>query len=322
MNAPDGDSPVLRPGSAGKEFLLQIVLTVGLFLSITFVPVVGFFSGVLTPAPTALAVIRWGFPNAWLVPGCSAVIGAVVLYLLSLSDSIPYLLVLIGLGALMGYGFRSQWSSEKIVGLCSLLVVGMAGVFLVLALIETKGELVRQIEQDLQNVISATLKQIGGSSPDTGELESRLLATVPLIVRIIPGVLISCTLGICWFNLLICRRYCRAAGAEFCVLEDLTLWKAPEFMVWFVIAGGLMLLLPVGGLKVPGFNLLIVMGTIFFLQGLAIVAFYFERWKSPFYVKGLVYTVLFLQQFASMAVAILGLFDVWFDFRRLTKRPA
>ena len=312
----------MRPGSAGKEFLVQIVLTVGLFLTITFVPLIGFFSGVLTPAPTALAVIRWGFPNAWLVPGCSAVIGSVVLYLLSLSDSIPYLLVLIGLGAVMGYGFRSRWSTEKIVGLSSLLVIGMAGVFLILALVETKGEMVRLLEQDLQGVISATLKQIGGSSPETGELESKLMATVPLIVRIIPGIVISCTLGISWFNLLICRRYCRAAAIDFCIIENLTLWKAPEFMVWFVIAGGLMLLLPVGALKIPGINLLIVMGTVFFFHGLAIVAFYFEKWKLPFYLKGVVYALLFLQQFASMATAGLGLFDVWFDFRRLTKKPA
>lgn len=242
----------MRPGSAGIEFFSQIVLTIGLFLSITFVPLAGFFSGVLTPAPTALAVIRWGFPNAWLVPGCSAVIGSLVLYLLSLSDSIPYLLALIGLGALMGYGFRSQWPAHKIVGLSSLFVIGVAGLFVILAFVETKGELVRLIEQDLQGAISATLKQLGSTAPETGELESKLLATVPLIVRIIPGVLISCTLGISWLNLLICRRYCRAAAIESCIREQLTLWKAPEFMVWFVIAGGLIVLLPVGDLKLPG----------------------------------------------------------------------
>lgn len=68
--------------------------------------------------------------------------------------------------------------------------------------------------------------------------------------------------------------------------------------------------------------MLIVMGTIFFFQGLAIAAFYFERWKLPFYVKGVIYAVVFLQQFASMAIAVLGLFDVWFDFRKLAKKPA
>jgi uncharacterized protein YybS (DUF2232 family) len=322
MNAPRGESPVLRPGSAGKEFLFLIVLTVGLFLSITFVPLVGFFPCMLTPAPAALAVIRWGLPNAWLVPGCSAVIGSLILCLLNLSDSIAYLLTLIGMGVLIGYGFRCQWSTEKIVGLSSLFVIGVAGLFAILAFTETNGEMVRLIEQDLRGAISAALKQLGNSSPETQELESKLLETVPLIVGIMPGVLVSCTLGISWLNLLISLRYCRAAETESCVRKKLTLWKAPELIVWFVIAGGLMLLLPVGGLKLPAINLIIVTGTIYFFQGLAIVAFYLERWKLPFYVKGFAYALLFLQQFASMAAAVLGLFDVWFDFRKLGKKPA
>jgi len=322
MNAPQGDLPVLRPGSAGKEFLFLIVLTVGLFLSITFVPLVGFFPCILTPAPTVLAVIRWGFPNAWLVPGCSAVFGSLILCLLNLSDSIAYLLALIGMGTFMGYGFRRQWSTEKIVGLSSLFVIGMAGLFVLLAFTETKGEIVRLIEQDLRGAISAGLKQFGSSSPETQELESKLLETVPLIVRIMPGVLMACTIAISWLNLLVSRRYCRAAAIESCVSEKLTLWKAPEFIVWFVIAGGLILLLPTGDLKLAAINLLIVTGTIYFLQGVAIVAFYLERWKLPVYVRGFVYAVLLLQQFASMVTAVLGLFDVWFDFRKLGKKPA
>jgi len=312
----------LRPGSAGKELLLLIALTVGLFLSINFVPLVGFLPGILTPAPTVLAVIRWGFPNAWLVPGCSAVIGSLILYMLNLSESIAYLLALIGMGALMGYGFRRQWSTEKIVGLSSLFVIGMAGLFVLLAFTETKGEIVRLIEQDLRGAISAALKQVGSSSPETRELESKLLDTVPLIVRIMPGVLMACTLGICWLNLLVSLRYCRAAANEFCDREKLILWKAPERIVWFVIASGLILLLPVGDLKLAAINLLIVTGTIYFLQGVAIVAFYLERWKLPVYVKGFVYAVVFLQQLASMATVALGLFDVWFDFRKPRKKPA
>jgi uncharacterized protein YybS (DUF2232 family) len=322
MNAPQRDLPVLRPGSAGKELLLLIALTVGLFLSINFVPLVGFLPGILTPAPTVLAVIRWGFPNAWLVPGCSAVIGSLILYMLNLSESIAYLLALIGMGALMGYGFRRQWSTEKIVGLSSLFVIGMAGLFVLLAFTETKGEIVRLIEQDLRGAISAALKQVGSSSPETRELESKLLDTVPLIVRIMPGVLMACTLGICWLNLLVSLRYCRAAANEFCDREKLILWKAPERIVWFVIASGLILLLPVGDLKLAAINLLIVTGTIYFLQGVAIVAFYLERWKLPVYVKGFVYAVVFLQQLASMATVALGLFDVWFDFRKPRKKPA
>jgi len=222
----------------------------------------------------------------------------------------------------MGYGFRSKWPTERIVGLSSLLVIGIAALFAILALIETKGGLVSLIEQDLRETISATLKQLGVSSVETLEMEKNLLESVPLIVRIIPGMLISGTILISWLNLLISRRYCRMAAAEYCDFDRLTLWKTPEFFVWLVIAGGLMIILPVGDLRLSGINVVVVMGTLYFLQGLAIVAFFFERWKMPFFIKGFVYAVLFLQQFASMAAAALGLFDVWFDFRKPRKKPA
>lgn len=311
----------MRPGTAGKQLLFQIVLTIGLFLSIAFVPLAGFFSSMLTPVPVALAVIRWGYPNGWLVPGCSAVLGSLALYLLDLSQCIPYLLGLIGMGALMGYGLRRQWSTDKVIGFSSLFMIALAGVFFILAFIQTKGQVVQLAEQFLGEAISSTMKQLGSGSLGAQEMEGKLLEAVPLIVRIMPGMLISCTLVTCWLNLVVSRRFCRTDAFER-VREKLVLWKSPEFIVWFVIASGLMVLLPVSGLRLPGINVLIVLGTVYFLQGLAIAAFYFEKWKLPLFVKGFVYALLFTLKFASMATVALGLFDVWFDFRKLAKKPA
>jgi uncharacterized protein YybS (DUF2232 family) len=322
MNVPNGNLPGFRAGSFGKELLLPIVATVSLFLSISFVPLAGFFAGVLTPAPVSLAVIRLGFPGAWLVPVFAALGGSLSLHFLGLSGNIPYLLSLIGMGALMGHGFRSKWHTEKIVGLSSLFVIGVAGLFAVLAFTESNGGLVGLMEEDLRQVISATLKQIGGPSAENRELEANLLEYVPLIVRMIPGVLVSCAVLIAWLNLLISRKYCRMVAVEYCVFERLTLWKTPEFLVWFIIAGGILIVLPLGNLRLTGINIVVIMGTLYFLQGLSIVAFFFERWRLPFFIKGFVYAALFLQQFASMVVAALGLFDVWFDFRKMIKKPA
>lgn len=299
-----------------------MVLTVVLFLSISFVPLAGFFSGMLTPSPVSTAFIRRGGRNGWAVSCCAAVAGCLVLCLLGLYYSIPYFLALIGMGVVMGHGIRNQWSTEKIIGYSSLLVIGMAALFAALAYIETGGEMVHLLEQDFREAISSTLKQLGVSSPEGIEVENSLLDSVPLIVRIMPGVLLSSAVVIAWLNLLISRRFCRAAAMETYVADRLVLWKAPEFLVWFVIAGGLMIIVPVPDLKMPGINVIIVMGTLYFLQGLAILAFFFERWNLPLFIKGFIYAMLFLQQFASMIVAALGLFDVWFDFRKLVNKPA
>jgi uncharacterized protein YybS (DUF2232 family) len=137
-----------------------------------------------------------------------------------------------------------------------------------------------------------------------------------------PGITVSCSMGIAWLNLLVARRYCRRMAVDLCVREDLKCWKAPEVLIWIVIASGLMFLLPSDVSQVAALNLLIVLGSVYFLQGLAIAAFYFERWNMPFFLRSLIYAIMVLQQFASLATALLGLFDMWFDFRKTAKKPA
>ena len=323
MNSTEGNAPSSGYAAVGKELFFQIVLTVSLFLSVSFIPLAGFLTGILTPAPTVISIIRWGQrPTAWLFPIGSCVVGTIALLGLGLGLSVPYFLALVAMGMMMGHGVRKDWPTGKIVLLSGLVVVVIVGLLLAFAYVESGGEMVRLLEQDLQNAISSTLKQLGSTSPETQAVENALLAAVPVIVRTIPGIMISCTLGIGWVNMLVARRYCRALSLQWCLHENLKLWKAPEFLVWFVIGGGGMLLLPWGGLSMLGLNLLIVLGTVFFLQGLAIVSFYFEKWKMPLLARSLIYAVLFLQQFASMLTALVGLFDIWFDFRKLVKKPA
>jgi uncharacterized protein YybS (DUF2232 family) len=323
MKSTEGNVQSSGYATAGKELFFQIVLTVSLFLSVSFIPLAGFLTGILTPAPTVISMTRWGQrPTAWLFPVGSCVAGTLALLGLGLGLSVPYFLALVAMGTVMGHGMRQEWPTGKVVGLSGLVVVAIVGMLLAFAYVETHGEMVRLLEQDLQNAISGTLKQLGSPSTETQAVESALLAAVPVIVRTIPGILVASALGIGWINMLVARRYCRAMALQWCLREDLKLWKAPEFLVWFVIAGGFMLLLPWGGLSIYGLNLLIVLGTVFFLQGLAIVSFYFDKWKMPLLARSLIYAVLFLQQFASMLTAVVGLFDIWFDFRKLVKKPA
>lgn len=311
----------MRPASSGREFLFHIVLTLSLFLSIMFVPLAGFLAGILTPLPTTLALVRYGLPAAAVVPGISGLVGSVVLLLLDMPQSITYLAALLAMGVVLGHGIRTEWSSERIIALSSFVMLSASGLLLLIAYAQTGGELVRLLEQDIQSAIATTLRQIQSPSAETKELEESLLATVPLIVRIMPGITIACTLGISWINVLFARRYFRSTGLYACVQEDWSLWKAPEMLVWGVIACGVALIGPFSALKYPALNALIVIGCVYFLHGLAITSFFLEKWKLPVFLRALVYAILALQQFASMATAIMGMFDMWFDFRKLAKKP-
>ncbi len=312
MNEIREDLPVRPPGGDIKEFIILTVLTVALFLSGLFI--------IFTPAPPALAVLRRVGSRAWAVPACSAFLGAALLFKVSLPDLGPYLL-LIAMGALIGYGCARLWSAEKTVALSSLLVIGVTAVFALLAYIQTKGQLVHLIERDMRGLIEQVMKQISAGSPaKTEELKKSLLGMVPQVVLLLPGMFVSCTLLTSWLNLLICRRYCGESAPQLCSRQDLSLWKSPEHLVWGAIASGFMLVVPWSGLNLVGSNLIRVVGTIYFFQGISIAAFYFKRSKMPLFVRALMYGLLFLTAGTRIGVAALGLFDVWFDFRKLNKQ--
>ena len=101
----------------------------------------------------------------------------------------------------------------------------------------------------------------------------------------------------------------------------LNLWKAPEYLVWGVIGCGLSLFLPNTAIKVIGLNGLLILMTVYFFQGIAIVSFYFDKKRLPRFVRVFLYTLIALQQLILLAVIGLGFFDLWVNFRRSGKQP-
>jgi uncharacterized protein YybS (DUF2232 family) len=73
-------------------------------------------------------------------------------------------------------------------------------------------------------------------------------------------------------------------------------------------------------LKAFAANFLLVIAVCYFFQGLAIVAYFFNKNSVPRFVRGIVYIFIVFQQIFTLLVVGLGLFDLWADFRRLKKQ--
>lgn len=104
--------------------------------------------------------------------------------------------------------------------------------------------------------------------------------------------------------------------------EKLNQWQAPDYLVWALIGCGLLILLPSSATRMIGLNVLLILMTIYFFQGMAIVSFYFEKKQVPRLFRILLYTLIALQQLALIAVIGIGLFDMWVNFRKLGKIKA
>jgi uncharacterized protein YybS (DUF2232 family) len=86
----------------------------------------------------------------------------------------------------------------------------------------------------------------------------------------------------------------------------------------FVLSGAAVLLPP---LRHAAYNVLLVVGFFFVLQGLAVVAFFARRLAGPPLLRVALVFLVLLNPWAPQILALVGLFDLWFDFRRWAEPP-
>ncbi len=88
--------------------------------------------------------------------------------------------------------------------------------------------------------------------------------------------------------------------------------------VLFVISGALVLLPP---LRPLAYNVLLVLAFCFAVAGLAVVTYYVRRLAAPALFRGAVLALIVMNPWAFQILALVGLFDLWFDFRKWAAPP-
>lgn len=83
--------------------------------------------------------------------------------------------------------------------------------------------------------------------------------------------------------------------------------------VLFVACGAAVLSPP---LRPLAYNVLLVLGFLYVVQGVAVVSFYAVRLAAPPLLRGAVLLLVLVNPWAPQVLALVGLFDLWFDFRK------
>jgi uncharacterized protein YybS (DUF2232 family) len=159
-----------------------------------------------------------------------------------------------------------------------------------------------------------------GVTQDTMEAIRGSMAHIEyVLVRIIPGLIVMSTLFVSWVSILLARSVLTARNLVFPDFGRLNRWQSPEILVWGVIASGVLLFVPVKILKMLGLNGLLILMMVYFFQGIAIAAYFFEKKRFPRLLRVFLYSLIALQQFVVLIVIAFGFFDVWADFRKIGK---
>ena len=306
-----------------KDIANGVLITSLIFAVSILIPVVGFFCSLFIPLPTLYYRIKLGRTTSVIIPVLGFIIMVVVIS--SFSIDVMFFAELLLVGFILGELLESRFPIDKTM-LYSCGVILISGVVsLFVYCISSGNDLISILSQYVaQNIeLSLVLYQSLGMPEESLRLIQGSLDKIQyILVSIIPGLTITSTLLVIWINILVSKVVLKGKFRFHPDYEKLNQWQAPDYLVWALISCGMLMLIPAGVTKLIGLNVLLILMTIYFFQGMAIVSFFFEKKQIPRLFKILLYTLIALQQLALIAVIGIGLFDMWFNFRKIEKIKA
>ncbi|MEN8134773.1 MAG: DUF2232 domain-containing protein [Thermodesulfobacteriota bacterium] len=135
-----------------------------------------------------------------------------------------------------------------------------------------------------------------------------------LIPHIMPGLLLVTMTMMVFLTMVIGQWLLNKKNRALSSWPPFAEWRLPEQLVAVIIVAGIFTLLPGAILNDVGLNVIFLAGTLYFFQGLSVINALLARWKAPFWV--LIVGLVFFQVYGFIFLAVLGLADVWVDFRK------
>jgi uncharacterized protein YybS (DUF2232 family) len=310
MASPLAD-PRLAPAAAAAASL-------GLYLAPWAVPFLGTVASLGAPVPLVALYRRHGLRAGRLGLAFGLGGAAVAFFMLGGGGALFYLFYA-ALATALGEGpYWGLRDSQALGAAC------FAGVVTVLAVGLLAGALAGDLGQAWQAYWQAETRAAleiyrdSGATPEQMEAIRRTLAQAgTLLAKMGAGILVTGALLVAWVDLMVVRAL-RPGGAE---PEPLTEWRAPERLVWVLIAAGALMALTSGFWFWTGANAVLVLTVIYFFQGCAVLAFWLRKKNAPRPLRGLIYVLVAVEVFLAVIVALAGLFDMWFNFRRMGQKP-
>ena len=280
----------------------------------------GHLGAFIVPFPVFYFYSRLGRVWGMLFFVSALVIGAVALRLMHSSLPLIFFLVLGGLGVILSETLRRNLSIERTVTVASAIMLVLTVLVLISYGIQSGNGPMLLVKEYIVGVVHQNIELYARTGAPQDQVEM-VRGSEPLIAGmlyvLLPSISVTGTVCVVWINILMGRVLFLRRGMWYPDFGDLALWKIPDKSIWVAIAAALCLFVPWYALKMIGFNVLIIILFVYMLQGFAVISFLFKSKQIPFLLRVVGYSFILVQQLLLLAVAALGLVDVWFDFRKL-----
>jgi hypothetical protein len=306
------------------EVLYLALLSCALTLLPAFVPIGGGLLTALAPFPLIVLAVKYPWRYAMSLMGLE---GGLML----LGGQWQSLLLLGQCGLVVlatSWAIRRGWSiSQTLVG---GLVVSFGVGALLLAVYSTFVQAPTQspVTRYFDNIVHVSQEYVRAveqlQEGEDEQLTALVEALPQLVFTVLPALIVIGHLFTNLCNYILARRYCQRSQPPLRLdPDDLTCWRASDYLVWVFLASGAALLVPIDLVSTIGLNALLVTLAIYLLQGLAIVLFWGRRLPLSLGVQCLIIAMVFLiaGPLSVIVCTAAGLFDLWVDFRRQRHHP-
>lgn len=280
------------------------------------------------PLPAFYFLVELGQRRGLTTLAAAMLISGMISIVIGQAGVFMFTALMLPAGMIMAKGVLNKQSNPVRTGFKSLLVLLL--VWLLWALFYGFGRPSSTgIYGDILTSLDAGLLEVGGTLKENTSLEPEQALEVEtaisrlrdLLPRVMPGLLLTTMLNTIFFNMVLGQYLLRRRNAELISWPPFAAWRLPDPLVALVIVAGFCLLLPISIIKDIGLNLLLVAGSLYFFQGLALLTSLLNRWSVPGLLRALIFLLLLIQAYGIVLLAAVGLIDVWANLRNPRPKP-
>ncbi len=305
-----------------SNFFTGIAVSSLAFLAASLIPLLGAFFFILTPLPIIYYYSKTGRIQGFAIFLISLFLVAIVLTFSGSIANLPFLFITGFLGLFLSEIFRRNYSIERTVVYPVTVILMLWCSFIVLQSLSAGEDPWHLVEDYIGRNIQDSIQfyaQLDIPADQIDLIKNNFKEITNFLANIFPSLVLVSASFIVWLNILAAREIFQRTGMWYPDFGDLSRWKAPEGLIWLLIAAGGLLLVPVSLARIVSLNLVIVCLFVYLLQGLSIISFLFKTKNVHRSFRILCYFLIFVQQYIILLLVAVGVFDLWVDFRKFIK---
>ena len=304
---------------------LLVAITVIMALMAVYLPIVGIAATLLWPLPIIVLIVRHGMQYGVL----SVAAAAIIMTILISPMSAVHMVAAFGPPSLaLGYGFYKGLSAARI--LLYGIVASLVGVFLTagLTMLITGINPLAMAEQveSMKEAAGAAFQMyesLGMSASELEQTKKQFMEAMEYVTLLLPVVFLLSGMITAWLNFAVGGKVLRRLGHHVTTLPEFDDWHLPKAILY--IFGFSLVGLYWGStreieiLQQVSLNAYVLSTLAGFIQGTAVISS-FARNRISRWLFWLIVMFVFLNGAISQILAVCGLFDMLFDYRKRFRR--